>query len=113
LTADKTPLLIPPVAVKTTFYENSALRVQWQAAARAISEADEVVLMGFSVPTTDLLVRELIATNLPKNAEVVVVNKDVDLPDHLASVLDIERPRVVDDFCCTNALPHWVGFCAS
>jgi len=113
LTADKTPLLIPPVAVKTAFYENSALQVQWQAAARAISEAEEVVLMGFSVPMTDLLVRDLIATNLPNSAGVVVVNPDTALPDHIATVLGIDRSRVDDTFCRTDALPHWVSICAT
>jgi hypothetical protein len=45
-------------------HDNATLRSQWQCAARAIAEADELVLIGYSLPPSDIVVRSLLRTSL-------------------------------------------------
>jgi hypothetical protein len=61
--SDKVPLIVPPTAAKSGYYQNSSLRTQWERAAAALRGAEELVLLGYSAPQTDILVRSLLATN--------------------------------------------------
>jgi hypothetical protein len=75
---DKLPMLVPPAATKTPFYKNRLLAAQWAQAAEALRGAEELVLMGYSVPVTDLTVRTLIATQF-RGRTIVPVNQDPDV----------------------------------
>lgn len=86
---DKSPLIVPPTAMKTMFYGNDILRAQWRLAAQAISEVDELHIIGYSAPEGDLLVRALISTNF-KGRRIVVVNPQEGVGDHLRSFLPAE-----------------------
>jgi hypothetical protein len=50
----RVPLVVPPTATKASYYTNPIVREIWTKAAGALREADRVVLMGYSVPLTDL-----------------------------------------------------------
>ncbi|MYI83213.1 MAG: hypothetical protein F4056_07980, partial [Chloroflexi bacterium] len=51
---DKEILIIPPVAEKTTFFRNEYVRGIWQNAGVALSEATRVIVVGYSLPATDI-----------------------------------------------------------
>ena len=51
---DKEALIIPPVAEKTTFFQNEYVRGIWQNAGVALSEATRVFVIGYSLPATDM-----------------------------------------------------------
>jgi hypothetical protein len=83
LVADKVPVVVPPTATKSRFYENALLKSQWQQAAQALRGADELVLIGYSLPQSDLVVRSLLLTSLAKDALITPVDRDVSLGGHL------------------------------
>lgn len=75
LCKDKIPLIIPPVAEKSRFYENRTIRMLWTAAREALREAEEVMCVGYSLPETDLTMKLFLrAAARPK--KVVIVNKE-------------------------------------
>ena len=74
LELDKTPLIIPPVAEKSRFYENRTVRILWTAAREALTGADEVWCIGYSLPETDLTMK-LFLRSVARPARVTIVNK--------------------------------------
>lgn len=55
-----TPLIIPPVLDKNSFYRNFSLSIQWQRALEVIQDSalEEVYFIGYSLPPTDFVVRQ-------------------------------------------------------
>lgn len=62
MVADKQVMIVPPIASKSGFYDNTLLRQQWAYAADALRTANELVVIGYSLPPSDLVVRALLAT---------------------------------------------------
>lgn len=114
LVVDKLPMLVPPAATKTPFYKNRLLAAQWSQAAEALREADELVLMGYSAPVTDLTVTTLIATQF-KGSTIVPVNLDRAMVERAKKLGDRRRTlRVMEDFVGTAAcLEKWTNMFAS
>jgi hypothetical protein len=75
LCQDKIPLIIPPVAEKSRFYENRTIRMLWTAAREALTEAEEVMCVGYSLPGTDLTMK-LFLRAVARPKKVVIVNKE-------------------------------------
>jgi hypothetical protein len=113
LSADREPMIVPPTAVKSSYYNNRTLRSLWMQAAEALSSADELVLMGFSLPVTDLLVASMLTTNLPVDATITPVDYGAAVVDRVKDVFAIDHTnahRLVDSFADLgdNAIPKWV-----
>lgn len=71
------PYIIPPVMDKNAFYNHIAIHALWQQAEKLLKEADEVYIIGFSFPQTDLSVKYLFQSALRKsNAKIYVVNPE-------------------------------------
>ncbi|MFJ1757271.1 hypothetical protein [Kitasatospora sp. NPDC088134] len=126
LTADMVPVIIPPVATKTPYYTSHLLTAQWRKAAKAISELgehDELVLMGYSLPPTDLTVGDLISSSLPVHPIAIVpVNlwnpalapaKDQALIVRNLRGLLPRRADVITTYLGTDPIPGWVADHAS
>jgi hypothetical protein len=58
------PLLITPVRQKRYSGYSRAIDQLWASARQAINEADRIVLIGYSFPETDKLVRDLVVDAL-------------------------------------------------
>lgn len=58
------PFLVPPAALKSSYYANPITKEIWQQAYRALSVADRIVLMGYSLPSSDLSVAGMITDAL-------------------------------------------------
>lgn len=113
LVADKVPMLIPPAATKTPFYQNRLLAAQWVQAGEALREAEELILMGYSAPVTDLTVTTLIATQFKGDA-IVPVNLDPDVFKRAQELGSRSKPpTVVDSFIDKDAIAKWVTMFAS
>ena len=67
LKQDRAPLLIPP-----TWYKSFGivLREVWRQALRALRDASRIVIVGFSMPDTDLHIRYLLAAGLAMNTSL-------------------------------------------
>ena len=69
------PYIIPPVLDKNAFYNHIAIRSLWQQAEQLLKHADEIYIIGFSFPQTDLSVKYLFQSALRNsNSEIYVVN---------------------------------------
>ncbi|MGI8648143.1 MAG: hypothetical protein ACR2JX_07970 [Mycobacteriales bacterium] len=83
---DKVPFIVPPTAVKTGYYRNKILRAAWHLAAEALRDADELHVIGYSAPESDLLVKFLMRTNFT-GTRVVSVDPSDKAADHLSRYL--------------------------
>jgi hypothetical protein len=116
LLSDREPMIVPPAAVKSPYYNNRTLRALWMDSAQALRKADELVMMGFSLPVTDLLVASMLTTNLPESATIVPVNYSGDVNARvrdtfgLAEGVDDDRlvATFADDDLKDAAIPSWV-----
>ena len=78
--ADKETLIIPPVTEKTTYFRNETVGRLWLEAARAISTAGRVFVIGYSLPPSDLGMTLFLATvrrNPPPTFHVVDIDPEV------------------------------------
>lgn len=83
---DLEPMIVPPAAVKSPYYTNGILQANWKLAAKALSEADELVVMGFSLPKTDLLVSSMLATTLRDRITITPVDFGPDVVERLRDI---------------------------
>lgn len=98
---DLRPLIVPPASTKSRFYGGAAMRALWREAAAVLHETEDLVVIGYSFPKTDLQVSTMVATTLPAGARIHVV--DIDESGTLAerireacpmqTVLDESSPR--------------------
>lgn len=108
---DLEPMIVPPAAVKNPYYGNRMIRALWRRAAEAISDADELVLMGFSLPPTDLTVGSLLATTLPLGSHVTPVDTNRAIVDRLQDAFATWKyPRTISDAFVggDNPIERWV-----
>jgi hypothetical protein len=72
----RVPFIVPPASGKSAFYSNPLTRELWQRAAAALTSADTVTLVGYSLPATDLVTSGMLAERLAKTpTRVEVVNR--------------------------------------
>lgn len=84
LLSDKVPLIIPPVAEKSRFYANQTIRSLWSRAREHLKQAEEIYVVGYSLPDTDLTTRLLLQTACAGQAKTVyIVNNDIAGKDNL------------------------------
>jgi hypothetical protein len=72
LVGDKQPMVVPPAATKSRFYDNAVLSSQWKLAAQALGLAQELIVIGYSLPKSDLVTRSLLLTNFAGNHIVAI-----------------------------------------
>lgn len=74
------PFLVPPILDKTSLLDSRPLRVLWNMASAAITDADELVFVGYSLPMTDFATEFLFrrAVRRSKNKRVTVVAPDAE-----------------------------------
>ena len=88
MAADKETLLIPPVAEKTTYFNNETVRGLWKDAAAALQNADALYIIGYSLPISDLGMRFFLAGNSPEADSLIhVVNTDPSMLEHYRNFL--------------------------
>ena len=69
------PYIVPPVLDKNAFYNHVALKVLWHEAHKLLKNADEIYIVGFSFPLTDLPVKFLFQSALrDSKAKVYIIN---------------------------------------
>lgn len=118
LSSDREPMIVPPTAVKSNYYNNRTLQTLWTQAAEALKSADELVLMGFSLPVTDLLVASMLSTTLPNAATIVPVDYDSTVLQRVVDVFGLTGlgdSRLVGTYAGVgvDAIPNWVATFAS
>lgn len=70
--------IITPTMIKAL--ENQLYQNIWAGAARAISNADEIIFIGYSLPSADFDFRYLLKNNISKNCKIKVILAPNDKP---------------------------------
>jgi hypothetical protein len=103
--------------VKSPYYANRTLQAIWKSAATAISQAEELVLMGFSLPQSDLLMSSMLTTNLPDDSIITPVDHSPTILQRVCEVFDLgegdSRLTTAHAGRGDAALPEWVEEFAS
>jgi len=86
--SEQIPAIVPPVLDKSQHYAAGRLRTQWEAAHNAIQRAEEIVVIGFSFPPTDMSCQFLFRSATKPGVRVVVVNRDPGVPDIYGPVFE-------------------------
>jgi hypothetical protein len=74
--AGLTPYIVPPVMDKNSFYNHIMIKSLWKKAKELLHDADEIYIIGFSFPQTDISIRFLFQSALEgKWPKIFVVNK--------------------------------------
>ncbi|HEY3466894.1 MAG TPA: hypothetical protein VGL47_17295 [Amycolatopsis sp.] len=109
LSVDKVPMIVPPAAVKSPYYVNNTIRAMWRQAAEALREAEELVIMGFSLPPSDQIVSSMLATELNANAKIIPVDYSDAVVRNLERIFPAER--IVTEYAGLgdSAVPKWVA----
>jgi hypothetical protein len=69
------PLIIPPVAEKSSFYGNQLVKILWAELKKAVDDADEICCVGYSLPKSDYTTQTFFKTLINKvGRKVYVVN---------------------------------------
>ncbi|WP_439377806.1 hypothetical protein [Amycolatopsis lexingtonensis] len=108
LSADKVPMIVPPAAVKSPYYVNNTIQAMWRQAAKALRQADELVIIGFSLPPSDLIVSSMLATELNPNATIIPVDYSAAVVENLKRIFPAER--IVTEYAGLgdSAVSKWV-----
>jgi hypothetical protein len=110
--ADLDPMIVPPAAVKSPYYSNKILQANWKFAAEKLAETEELVMMGFSLPPTDLLVSSLLATTRRDDIRLTPVNRDPEIVGRVSTALQIPVGQVSADFAdaaVADPIQAWVN----
>ena len=97
MAADKETLLIPPIAEKTTYFNNETVRGLWKDAAAALQAAAALYIIGYSLPISDLGMQFFLAGSSPDaDSPVHVVNTDKNTLERYRKFL--QRPDIRADY---------------
>jgi hypothetical protein len=109
-------MIVPPTAIKSEYYGNQIIRSLWVQAAEALRDADEIVMMGFSLPPSDLLFRAMLATEVKAGVAIMPVNPREDVANELEQLFEgvpaSEEGHVVinrDYIGRERAIEQWVA----
>ncbi len=99
LSKDKATLIIPPVNEKTTYFNNETVKELWKDAGSALGEACRIIVIGYSLPPSDLGMRLFLTNNQPApDTPVYVVDIDPCVAERYADLLPNLRIVKVKDF---------------
>ncbi len=96
------PYIIPPVLDKNAFYDHNAIKSLWQQAEELLSEAEEIYIVGFSFPPTDVSVRFLFQSALRQsNAKIYVINAETEnqMRKRYEPVFGKNNPNISYEYC--------------
>lgn len=92
--AGKVPFIVPPLATKTAFFSLGLIRQLWEEAAGALEAADRIVVIGYSVPLTDLATSAMFSLAARRGAEWHIVDTDPETVAERLVSLGIPRSNI-------------------
>ena len=109
---DLIPYIIPPIYDKQPFYGHTAIASIWKQAFRSLVFAEELYIIGFSFPASDISLQYMFKAVLQmnKNLKVYVINTkesvDPSNPSYIKKRYEDVFGREICDFsyCCEDSL---------
>jgi len=72
----RVPFIVPPASAKSAFFANSITRQLWQTAAERLAHCDQIAVIGYSIPMTDIVASAMLVTaQRASGAHIDIVNK--------------------------------------
>ena len=96
---EPTPLLVPPVLMKTDLAQQPILRLVWALAFEALSAATRVTFIGYPLPITDIASAAMLGEALGRldPSKIVVVGRDSARKNELMASYRRVFPELTDD----------------
>lgn len=98
---DLETLIMPPTSIKSEYVGNNIIDHMWKRAHLALRDADHIIIIGYSLPEADLLVRLMLQDSIhERTPRITVVDRDIDkrIKEHYENSLD----RTVNGFKSLN-----------
>ncbi|MHB1009915.1 MAG: hypothetical protein ACYC1E_11915 [Propionibacteriaceae bacterium] len=98
----RVPFIVPPASAKSAFFANPITRQLWQTASQRLSGCDQIAVIGYSIPMTDIVASAMLVTaQKASGARIDIVNPR---PDPVRDLLvDGSVPaaavRIASDSC--------------
>ena len=94
------PLIVPPIYDKQRITGMNVLQALWDSAAGAIEQTERLVMVGYSLPESDILARQLLRRAYAANSgltSVEIVNPNPDVGPKVQRILGAKVVRVYQD----------------
>jgi hypothetical protein len=91
----RVPLIVPPTVAKSGYFENETIQAIWKSARKSLASATNIYLLGYSLPSSDLMMRGLMA-EMCAGKKLWPVNRNEKIGEHLRQVLP--RCTIHDDY---------------
>lgn len=73
--ADLEPFIVPPILDKGSYLDHDTIKLLWRVAGDALEAADAIVVMGYSLPPTDMTMNAFLRAKAPaKKVPLYVVD---------------------------------------
>lgn len=86
LLVDKVPYIVPPTGMKSTFFNNETIRAQWSVGQRFCRGLGSIVIIGYSLPESDRLMRTFLEESMTFR-RIILVNSDPKITEHFERLL--------------------------
>jgi hypothetical protein len=97
--ADKFPFIIPPLFEKAPLFSHETVRSLWFQASKALEGASRLICIGYSLPASDLTMRQFIKSSIAKkNTPLVIVNRSNESAKHYQQTLALAEGQVSQPF---------------
>lgn len=92
----RSPFIVPPASAKSSFFANPVSRQLWRTASERLRESDEVAVVGYSVPATDVVASAMLGeAHRASGFQFRVVNPDHrTVVNHLTVGADVDAQHV-------------------
>ena len=84
---DTVPLIVPTTTEKVSYFQHETVRQIWAQAGEAITGADRLFVIGYSLPETDLSIRFFLQQHKFVNTTLLIVNQNINVPCHYRRLL--------------------------
>jgi hypothetical protein len=72
----RVPFIVPPASAKSAFFANPITRQLWQTAAQRLAVCDQIAVIGYSIPMTDIVASAMLAAaQRARGARIDIVNR--------------------------------------
>lgn len=72
----RVPFIVPPASAKSAFFANPITRQLWQTAAQRLARCDQIAVIGYSIPMTDIVASAMLVTaQRASGARIDIVNR--------------------------------------
>jgi hypothetical protein len=72
----RVPFIVPPASAKSAFFANPITRQLWQTAAQRLAVCEQIAIIGYSIPMTDIVASAMLVTaQKASGAHIDIVNR--------------------------------------